>query len=233
MAFQRKGQHDQQFIADTKAELDKLKNVNMGSSCLVIDEAAKYIVNSKGEWIRQRSTQPKTTATATPATFSRNVPAVADTCNCRPIKYEVNGIPEGTIVDYREKEIRIWCPEDVEWNEFENTDIDYGNLRAYAPAGAESCRLTFDNESQIIVSSFGYDGDREYVIQTLPLAHYDESEGVDRWVYNGENSEVGNYAGWTLEFMWYDGNNKLIDCDRIRVNLSNKNCHLEMAPYYG
>ena len=64
MAFQRYGQHDQSYIADTAAEMANLGKLNMGSSCFVIDEAAKYIINSRGEWIKQSST-------LTPATVTR------------------------------------------------------------------------------------------------------------------------------------------------------------------
>lgn len=53
MAFQRYGQHDQSYIADTFADLANLGKLNMGSTCFVIDEAAKYMINSKGQWILQ------------------------------------------------------------------------------------------------------------------------------------------------------------------------------------
>ena len=235
MAFQRRGQHDQAFIADTRAELEQLKNLNMGSSCFVIEEAAKYIMNSKGEWVRQRSTQPKSSTTPAAATYGRMTPTTTSStqCTCRPIKYDIIGVPDNTIVDYRDKEIRIWCPENSAWEEFENTDTDYGTLQAFAPEGAESCKITFNNETRLILSSFAYDPDdgREYVIQTLPLAHFDEE--LDRWVYNGESSTDGNLFGWVCEFDWYNRNEELIDCDRIRVNLSNKTCHKTLAPYYG
>lgn len=58
MAYSRYGQHDQSYICDTYADLALLpENLNMGSTCYVIDEASKYMINSKGEWILQ--TAPK------------------------------------------------------------------------------------------------------------------------------------------------------------------------------
>lgn len=53
MAFQRYGQHDQSYICDTLEDLNALPVLNMGSTCYVISEAAKYMINSKGEWINQ------------------------------------------------------------------------------------------------------------------------------------------------------------------------------------
>ena len=55
MAYQRYGQHDKSYIADTKTDLEDLKvlNLGMGSTCFIIDEASKYMINSKGEWINQ------------------------------------------------------------------------------------------------------------------------------------------------------------------------------------
>lgn len=53
MAYQRQGQHDHSFIADTVEDLAKLPRVNMGSTCWVIATAEKYMINSLGEWILQ------------------------------------------------------------------------------------------------------------------------------------------------------------------------------------
>ena len=55
MAYQRYGQHDKSYICDTFADLKDIKdpNCSMGSTCFVIDEAVKYMINSKGEWIKQ------------------------------------------------------------------------------------------------------------------------------------------------------------------------------------
>lgn len=58
MAYQRYGQHDKSYICDTFADLKEIKdpNCSMGSTCFVIDEAIKYMINSKGEWIKQAPT---------------------------------------------------------------------------------------------------------------------------------------------------------------------------------
>ena len=54
MAYQKFGHHDSSFIADTIDDLKDLpKNSSMGSTCYVISNATKYMVNSKGDWIAQ------------------------------------------------------------------------------------------------------------------------------------------------------------------------------------
>lgn len=54
MAYQKYGQHDSSYIADTPEDLAKLpKTCSMGSTCYIISNATKYMVNSKGEWIAQ------------------------------------------------------------------------------------------------------------------------------------------------------------------------------------
>ena len=53
MAYQKFGHHDSSYIADTIEDLKELPLASMGSTCYVISNATKYIVNSKGEWIAQ------------------------------------------------------------------------------------------------------------------------------------------------------------------------------------
>ena len=56
MAYQKFNQNDEQFIADTVADLETLPKCSMGSTCYVIENATKYMVNSAGEWISQTLT---------------------------------------------------------------------------------------------------------------------------------------------------------------------------------
>ena len=68
MAYSRYGQHDQSYICDTHADLATLPaNMNIGSTCYVIDEAAKYMINSKGEWILQSATKIPAAGGSAPA----------------------------------------------------------------------------------------------------------------------------------------------------------------------
>ena len=53
MAYARYGQHDKSFICDDVEDLAALPYASIGSTCWVIANASKYMVNSRGEWIRQ------------------------------------------------------------------------------------------------------------------------------------------------------------------------------------
>ena len=53
MAYQKKGQQDKAYIADSLEDLDKIPLCGMGSTVWVIETAEKYMINSKGEWILQ------------------------------------------------------------------------------------------------------------------------------------------------------------------------------------
>jgi hypothetical protein len=49
MAYQRFNQNDSSWIVDSIADLVTLPASGMGSTCYVIENASKYMVNSKGE----------------------------------------------------------------------------------------------------------------------------------------------------------------------------------------
>lgn len=160
----------------------------------------------------------------------------------RPVKYDISSVPEGTIVDYREKEIRVFCPSDVVFTKQNvgangNANMHYMTFKAYAPEGAVSFKegdrgtiidemFTFE-DSAAGVDKYG----RKYSVCWLALASYDES--ADKWTYFGATSNTSKYIGWTYIVEWYDANQKMIGTDKIRINLSNADCHLALAPYYG
>ena len=55
MGYQRhNSMSDARFVCDTIEDLANLPRCSMGSTCYVIDQAAYYMVNSKGEWISQK-----------------------------------------------------------------------------------------------------------------------------------------------------------------------------------
>ena len=56
-------------------------------------------------------------------------------------KYEITSVPVGTLVDYRDKEIRIMAPADTVWKKQNvgstgNANMYYVPFKAYAPEGA-------------------------------------------------------------------------------------------------
>ena len=157
------------------------------------------------------------------------------------VKYEISSKPEGTIVDYRDKEIRVMCPADTKWVKQNvgaggNGNMYYMGFKAYAPEGAVSFKegdrgviedeiFTFD-DAFAGVDEFG----RKYSICWLALASYDSD--TDSWTYFGNNSSAKKYVGWTYCVEWYDANGIMIGSDSVRINLTNEACHNILEPYY-
>lgn len=157
------------------------------------------------------------------------------------VKYEITSTPEGTLVNYGEKEIRVMCPANTKWIKQNvgatgNANMYYMGFKAYAPEGAVSFKegdrgvivdKMFDfNDAFAGTDEFG----RNYSICWLALASYDESS--DTWTYFGKNSTSEKYIGWNYIVEWYDANGIVIASDQIRINLSNEDCHNEIIPYY-
>lgn len=156
-------------------------------------------------------------------------------------KYDISGTPVGTLVDYRDHEIRIMCPADAEFVQQSvgangNPNMYYMTFKAYAPEGAVSFKEgdrgviidemhTFD-DSAAGVDEFG----RRYSVLWLALAMYDGTTGT--WTYFGKNSTENKYIGWDYVVEWYDANGIKLGYDSVRINLSNESCHNINKPYY-
>lgn len=158
-------------------------------------------------------------------------------------RYEVTHKPEGTLVDYRDKEIRVMCPIGTEWvkqsvGSTGNANMYYMGFKAYAPEDAVSFKeddkeiiedqtmYYFENNDFAGIDNLG----RKYSIVWLALASYDESS--DTWTYFGEKSSVEKYIGWYYSVEWYNANGVVIASDCIRINLTNEGCHYSIEPFY-
>lgn len=159
------------------------------------------------------------------------------------VKYEVSSKPVGTLVDYRDKEIRIMVPADTKFelqNSGANADKNayYIGFKAYAPEGAVSFKedlaeiisdntmYTFEGNDFAGVDAYG----RKYSICWLAVARYDEA--TQTWTRYGAQSSVDKYIGWYYSVEWYDANGNKIGSDCIRINLSNESCHNDVKPFY-
>lgn len=157
------------------------------------------------------------------------------------IKYEISSKPEGTLVDHRDKEIRVMVPADTKWVKQTvggtgNANMYYMGFKAYAPEGA----VSFKEGDQGVIKDemFDFTGDfagtdefgRNYSIVWLALASYDAAS--DTWTYFGKNSSTEKYIGWTYVVEWYNKDSVVIESDCIRINLSNENCHSSIKPSY-
>lgn len=157
------------------------------------------------------------------------------------IKYEISHKPVGTLVDYREKEIRIMCPEDTEWvlqnvGPTGDSTQHYLGFKAYAPEEAVSFKedlaeviaddtmYYFEDNDFAGVDAYG----RKYSICWLAAAHYEN----DVWTYYGASSSKERYIGWYYSVEWYNSDGVVIASDCIRINLSNEACHSAIEPYY-
>lgn len=155
-------------------------------------------------------------------------------------KYEVAYKPVGTLVDYREKEIRVMIPADTKFelqNSGENADANmyYIGFKAYAPNGAVSFKEDLaetisDEEMYYFEGEFaGVDAQgRCYSVVWLPVA----ANADGSWTYYGASSDEGHYIGWFYSVEWFDASGKKIGSDTIRINLSNEDCHGAVEPYY-
>lgn len=156
-------------------------------------------------------------------------------------KYEISHKPVGTLVDYRDKEIRVMCPKDTKWVKQDvgnsgNSNMYYMGFKAYAPEGAVGFKE--GGRGVIIDEYFDFSGDfagtdeygRNYSICWFALASYDA--GSDTWTYFGKNSSAEKYIGWDYIVEWYDADGVVISSDCIRINLSNEDCHYSAKPYY-
>lgn len=161
------------------------------------------------------------------------------------IPYEISHFPTGTLVDAsREKEIRVMCPADTDWqlqNSGENADANlyYIGFKAYAPTEdvvsfkedlaqsiGDETMYYFENNDFAGIDEYG----RKYSIVWLPVAQY--TAVTDSWLYYGANSSAGKYIGWYYTVEWYDATGAIVSADTIRINLSNENCHTWIEPYY-
>ena len=157
------------------------------------------------------------------------------------VKYEISHKPVGTLVDYRDKEIRVMCPVGTKFalqNSGANADANtyYIGFKAYAPDGAvnfkediaeiiaDNTMYAFDGNDFAGVDAYG----RKYSIVWLPVAKH--ADGT--WTYYGAKSSKNKYIGWHYSVEWYDANGVMIGSDCIRINLTNEACHNAVEPFY-
>lgn len=154
------------------------------------------------------------------------------------IKYEITDTPVGTLIDYREDEIRIMCPKDAVFTQQSvgvggNPNSYYMTFKTYYPnknVVGYMEHLGDLSDSEILTKSSTDKYGRVYQTTWLALADYDAS--TDSWTYRGKESSKDNYYGYDYQIDWYDENNVMIGSNSIRINLSNEECHFINEPYY-
>lgn len=153
-------------------------------------------------------------------------------------KYEITGVPTGTLINYREDEIRVMCPADATYTKQAvgaggDSNTYYMTFKTYAPSDdavgyIEHLNGQADAE---ILTNFSVDKyGRRYQPTWLGIAKLDEATGA--WTYYGASSTEDKYIGWDYQIDWYNADGVMIASDCIRISLSNEDCHNVSTPYY-
>lgn len=153
-------------------------------------------------------------------------------------KYEVDNVPVGTLVDYRENEVRVMCPVDAVFTKQAvgtggDPNAYYMTFKTYFPSDnvVGYKEHLGDQVDEEVLTNFSVDEyGRRYQPTWLALAKYDET--TDTWTYYGKNSNKEKFIGWNYQIDWFDANGVMVASDSIRINLSNEDCHSSIEPYY-
>lgn len=154
------------------------------------------------------------------------------------VKFKISDVPVGTLIDYRNGEIRVMSPSNTVWTK--QAVGNGGNQNAYYMTFKTIC--TYDNAvgymehingqsdttilTDLKVDQYG----RRYQPTWLSMAIYDAT--TDTWTYRGAESTKEKYVGWSYRIDWYDANGVMVGSDSVRINLSNESCHSVIEPYY-
>lgn len=153
-------------------------------------------------------------------------------------KYEIANVPEGTLVDYGDHEIRIMIPENTVWTKQSvgvggDPNSYYVTLKTYFTDDEVVGyieHLGDQVDAEILKDIKVDENGRRYQPSWLAVAKYDEATGV--WSYYGALSNEEKYIGWDYRLDQFNANDVMIASDGVRINLSNENCHSSIVPYY-
>lgn len=154
------------------------------------------------------------------------------------IKYEITGVPEGTLINYFEHEIRVMCPANTVWtkqNVGTNGDANsyYMTFKTLAPSDEAVGyieHLGDQVDAEILKDIKTDENGCRYQPTWLALAKYDEATGT--WTYRGDASTVDKLIGYDYRIDWYNADGVMIASDSIRINLTNEDCHSNTVPFY-
>ena len=138
-------------------------------------------------------------------------------------KFKITGVPEGTVVEYREDEIRVMCPKNAVFTqqnvgEGGSSNMYYMAMTTQAPEGA----VAFNEGDRGVISEKGVDleGKKQ---KTIWLAMASLSGST--WTYFGKNSTAAKPIGWDYIIEWLDEEGNILRTDIVRINLTNEECH--------
>lgn len=226
-----------------------LKDVEMGNMILkdnVIDRYEPLVdvkIDTEGvevdlsEYAKKSFVEEKIAAIEHPQQDISHLATKEEVEKLHQRKYEVTGVPEGTLVKYFDNEVRVMCPKGAEFHKQQVGEGGapnkyYMNFTMFAPEGAVTFRegtqgmtateLVLEDELRTVVN-----GKRTI---WLSLAVFDEATG--EWTYRGDESTVDRCIGWNVLIEWYDAEGKVIIRDSFRVNIANEECFDSVVPLY-
>lgn len=152
-------------------------------------------------------------------------------------KFEISNVPDGTLIDYRDDEIRIMCRENAVFSEQSvgvggDPKCYYTTLKTYVfddnvVGYKEHLNGQVDNEILTDLKTDEYG--RRYQPTWLSLARLGDD---GNWSYYGKSSSEEKFIGFDYQIDFYDANGVMIGSDTVRINLSNEGCHFINEPYY-
>lgn len=153
-------------------------------------------------------------------------------------KFEITDVPEGTLVNYYDSEIRIMCPSNSVWvkqavGEGGDANTYYVTLKTYFTDDnvvGYIEHLNDKSDAEILTDIKTDKYGRRYQPTWLGVAKYDEA--ADTWTYYGANSNDQKYIGWDYKIDQYNADGIMIASNSVRINLSNEDCHSTTAPFY-
>ena len=227
------------YVANHGGEIDTLVADVMTLQQLVggesVREQVANAIKNSGHITKEEAATTLLSKIDAQSTYMSKVEAAATLEN---VKYEISHKPVGTLVDYRDKEIRVMVPSNAQFvkqNVGDGGDANtyYITFNTYAPNdNAVGYREYLGNQADSeILTKFSTDEyGRRYQSTWLGVAKYDES--TDSWSYYGKSSTANKYIGWNYRIDWYDKNGVVIDSYGTRINLSNEMCHNSIEPFY-
>ena len=194
-------------------------------------------VDALTESMNTHVTEANAAIEATNAEVAKKADEASVAVSYERVKFEIADTPIGTLVDYKESEIRIMCPANTVWTKQAvgvggDANTHYMTLKTFAPDGVAGYKEVLSgNADPEILKDLKEDAyGRRYQPTWLGLAKYDEAS--DTWSYYGALSSEDRYIGWDYAIEWYDENDVLIARDSVRINLSNEECHGNVKPSY-
>lgn len=206
-----------------------------------IDKEGKKVICDDAAEFAKIETQIATKVSADEV--DAKIESALNEIECAPItyekvKYEIVDAPVGTLVDYRDDEIRIRIPENAQFTKQSvgvggDPNTYYVTFKTYIyNEDVVGYKETLSGKSDVeILKDLKVDEyGRRYQLTWLGVAKYDEA--TDTWSYYGANSSINKYIGWDYTLQMYNADDVMIASDSVRINLSNEDCHYTVEPYY-